>query len=412
MNTHVSQYGERAIPARARNASTPSIVVEYGFYLYMFYSLLGGVFGLFVNNLASGLLVLLVLLCVYEMGFQAMTVMKLVAFPMGCGIAYVFIHLFFFEAMLTETVRAFLIWMVLLFLVQMLALRKDFLSRFVLVMFVIGLVALPYMKSYESATETGAMQRVLLDKAIGFGSTNAMAEWYGFCAVYFMLQGWIARTNTIRNVSWLSAIMCLYVVALTVSRGALLAVGVAMLVATRQLLKKQFLPLVMALCLGWIVLALGLFDEAIRNYSGRGTEETGRLIVWPLIVDSFLDSPLIGVGDANVGAVTERGTFITPHNSFLYIAQTSGIVPLALFIAYWIRSSRSALQAEVGKSPGAIVYFPLIAYSFVTSTVGNFTFMQLSVIVSLAIPLAASAMRQAVDGPVRDSRTSMLNRGL
>ena len=96
MNTHASPYGEKVLPAGKWAVSTPSSVVEYGFYLYMGYLLVGGAFGLFVNNLASALLVLLVFLCLFEVGFQAITVIRLLAFPLGCGVAYTFIQLFFF----------------------------------------------------------------------------------------------------------------------------------------------------------------------------------------------------------------------------------------------------------------------------------------------------------------------------
>jgi len=395
-----SQYGEKVLPSGKGAVSTPSSVVEYGFYLYMCYILLGGAFGLFVNNLGSTLLVLLVFLCVYEVGFQAITVIRLVAFPLGCGVTYTFIQLFFFEESLTVTVRPFLIWMLVLFLVQLLALRGNFLHRFVLVMFFIGLAALPYLSFYESGTAVGPMQRVKLDRVIEFGHTNAMAEWYGFCAVYFMLLGWTTRTNALRNLSWLIAVGCLYVVTLTVSRGALLAVAIAIVIASRHFLKKGFLPLLMAACVGWIVIELGIFEQTAQFYAARGTEDTGRLAVWPLIIDSFLESPLIGVGHANVGATTARGSFITPHNGFLYLAQSSGIVSLALFIAYWLRAGRAALRADIGKSADAIFYLPFFAFSFLIVNAGNFTFMEVSVIASLAFPMTASVQQQTLRAQV------------
>ena len=88
---------------------------------------------------------------------------------------------------------------------------------------------------------------------------------------------------------------------------------------------------------------------------------------------------------------------ITPHNGFLYLAQSSGIVPLALFIAYWLRAGRAALQADVGKSPDAAFYLPLLGFTFFTVNLGAFTFMQFWAIVSLAIPMTASVQRQALD---------------
>ena len=53
---------------------------------YMFYTIIGGAYGLAVNNLASGLLVLLFLLCLYEVGVQALSVTRIIAYPLACGI--------------------------------------------------------------------------------------------------------------------------------------------------------------------------------------------------------------------------------------------------------------------------------------------------------------------------------------
>src|SRR6476660_4348025 len=177
MNMHGSQYrGEDVLP-RAVAVPAPSAFIEYGLYFYMVYTLVGGVWGLFVNNFASGLLILLLILTLSELGPQAITVIKILAFPLGCSIAFLFIQLFFFEELGTEMVRSFLIWMLLLFLIQVLAQRDNFLHRFVMVMVVIGLVALPYLSFYQYGE---SMQRAKIDRAIGFGHTNAMGKWYGF----------------------------------------------------------------------------------------------------------------------------------------------------------------------------------------------------------------------------------------
>ena len=400
MNTHASPYAKKVIPAGTWTVSTPSGIVEYGFYFYMFYMLLGGFFGLFVNNLASALLVLLVFVCLYEIGSQAMTVIRLAAFPLGCGVAYTFIQLVLHEESITGTVRPFLLWMLVLFLVQSLALRANFLHRFVLVMFFIGLIALPYLSSYQAETKVGTMQRAVLDKAIGFSHTNSIAAWYGFCAVYFVVLGITIRTNALRILYWLMAGVCLYVVTLTVSRGALLAIAIAVVIGGRHLLKNGFIPILILACIGAIVIELGVFEQTAKFYAERGSEDTGRIAVWPLIIDSFLNSPLIGVGQAHVGATPYGRHHVTPHNGFLSLAQSSGVVPLALFIAYWLSAGRAAFQADVGKSPDAVCYLPLLAFTFITVNAGEFTFMEYWAIVSLAIPMTEGLRRQALDPSV------------
>ena len=285
-------------------------------------------------------------------------------------------------------VRPFPTWMLTLVLVQSLALRTNFLHRFALVMFFIGLAALPFISQ-----QTEQDQRVSLQSGIGFSNSNSMGEWYGFCALYFVVLAATSRKNAIRILSLPIAVGCLYVVTLTVSRGALLATAVAIVIASRHLLQRAFLPVLLVVCIGTIVVELGVFEKSAQLYSARGTEDSGRLAVWPLIIDSFLDSPLIGVGHSHVGATAVGRSFVKPHNGFLYLAQSSGIVPLALFIAYWLRSGWAALQADVGKSPDAAFYLPMLAFTFITVNLSGLTFMTFWAIVSLAIPMTAGVRR-------------------
>jgi O-antigen ligase len=392
-----SSYAQKIIPVPTQALSPPSGLVEYGFYCYMLYLLVGGLFGLALNNLASGLLILLFIFTLSEVGSQTRSVISIIAFPLNCGVTYIFIQLVFFDESLIETVRPFLIWMLSLFIIQVLTLRENFLHRFVLVMSLIGLIALPYLSFYEAGTQSSmATQRAVLDKGIGFSQTNEMGAWYGFCAVYFVLLGVVARTHVSRNISWLIAVGCVYMVTLTVSRGSLLATALGSVIAIRHLLKRGFIPILLLACVVAIVIGMGLFDNTIRFYSARGTEDTGRLAVWPLIIDSFLASPLIGVGHSHVGATPEAGHFVTPHNGFLYIAQSSGIVTLTLFMAYWWRAGRAALQLAGGTSPYAAYCLPLFVYTLITANLGAFTFMNLWAIVALALPMTEKLRQQTV----------------
>jgi O-antigen ligase len=220
-----------------------------------------------------------------------------------------------------------------------------------------------------------------------------LGEWYGFITVYFTILGYITRRNAVRVLSWVIAVGCLYMVTLTVSRGALLAVAIAIVVASRHLLKSGFIPVLLLACLSWILIELGVFDEATRSYSYRGTEETGRSLVWPLVVERFLDAPLIGVGASHTRIATNLG-FMTPHNGFLFVALASGIVPCVLFVAYWFRAAWAALQANTRRSPDAAFHVPLLIYTFLTVSAGNLTFIAPWAIVSLALPMAAGLRQQ------------------
>jgi len=392
-----SVFTEHLVPAETLRVATPSALVECGLFIFMAYTMLGGAYGLFVNNLASSVLVLSFLLCIYEVGVQALRVTRIIAYPLACGVSYTFIQLVFFDESLTDAIVPILFWMMLIFLVQMLALREKFLHRFALSMFLIGLAALPYLSFYDAAYATGKMQRAGMSRSIGFGSTNAMGEWYGFCSVYFIVLGIVSAKHSLRALSWIVGTGCFYVMTLSVSRGALLAVAIAVLMASRRMLKDGFIPLLILALGGWIVVELGIFDKTAQFYATRGTEETGRLAIWPLIIESFLNSPLTGVGHAHVGGITARGSFVTPHNGFLYVAQASGIVPLVFFMAYWFSSGRAALRAYRETGPDSTFILPFWTFAFLTVNAGNLTFMQFSVIASLAFPLAAGLYPKASD---------------
>jgi O-antigen ligase len=408
-NLHVSQYRDEEVLPSADAFPAPSAFIEYGLYFYMVYTLVGGVWGLFVNNLASAVLILLVMLSLSELGSQVMTVIKVLAFPLGCGIAFLFIQFVFFEEFGTEMVRGFLIWMLLLFLIQWLTQRANFLHRFCMVMIVIGLAALPYISFFEAGE---GMQRAKIDRAIGFSHTNSMGEWYGFCTVYLILVGWITRVNSVRLLAWMGAVLFAYIVTLTVSRGALLAVAIAIVIGSRNFLKGGFLPLLLSLSIGGLVIELGLFDQSARLYATRGAEESGRLAVWPIILESFYDSPWIGVGNSHVGATTRSGHFFMPHNGFLYIAQASGIVPLLLFAAYWVRVSQATFKANTGLDSDRIFYLPFIAYSIIIVSLNDLAFMQFPVISSLAFPMVANVKRRTPDLPGTGSRAPLFNSGM
>ena len=376
------------LPAANVSLQIPPSLIEYGYYFTLFYATLSGAFQLSIEKVGVLMLTLLVLLCVLGFGPRVLTVFQLTALPIGCGIVHLVVQLLIHEESLESgNVRNFLPWMLGLVIIQSLALRKGFLHRFALVMLLIGLAMLPFLNSYNA----GGYERVGLDRAVGYANPNALGAWFGFCAVYFTTNGYVVRRNSFRLLSWLLALGCMYVSALTVSRGSLLAVSIAVLFASRHLLKRGFVPIVLLATLGGVIVESGIFDDAIRSYGYRSEEGSARLQAWPLLVEIFLNSPLIGVGLSHAYVVVPgSGKATNAHNAFLFIAVASGTIPLALFVAYWIRSVMAALRANFKASPDAVFYIPLLIYTFLIISVGNMDFMAPWAIVSLAVPLAAN----------------------
>jgi O-antigen ligase len=195
-----------------------------------------------------------------------------------------------------------------------------------------------------------------------------------------------------RLAAWLVAVASLFVVTLTVSRGALVAVAVSLLVASRKLMKVGVLPILLLTGLSLGVMATGIFDQAIDAYTHRAGEESGRLRVWPLMIQKFFDSPIIGVGASRAGAWISPDRYTTPHNSFLLFAVASGFIPLALFCAYCFRSGMAALRANMEDRDSAF-YLPLVTYTVLVTSAGNTDFMLPWAVVSLAMPVAAGVAR-------------------
>jgi O-antigen ligase len=138
-----------------------------------------------------------------------------------------------------------------------------------------------------------------------------------------------------------------------------------------------------------------LFERSTALYVARATEETGRVLVWPLAFERFLSSPLAGVGVSNIATyVPIINSTKTPHNSFLFIALASGILPLAFFVASWIRAARGAFRSLAERTANAPFLLPLLLYCFLYSQSGNQPFNHHWMIVTLCMAMTASVRRR------------------
>jgi len=181
-----------------------------------------------------------------------------------------------------------------------------------------------------------------------------------------------AKNYIIRTASWSAGIFCFYLMALTVSRGALLGVAIATVIAFEKVLKRSFLPILGVLCLAWFLYVSGVFDNLIGYYVHRGAEESGRSHLWSRAFRGFLDSWWIGVGISNT--LSAGGSF-GPHNSFLFFGQSSGVIPLALYIAFLAQATRGALRARTLKTPDSPYILPLVSFALLNAMLGDVRFM-------------------------------------
>jgi O-antigen ligase len=192
------------------------------------------------------------------------------------------------------------------------------------------------------------------------------------------MYGLQTKRGILRAGSWLLAVGCLYIVGLTVSRGSIFASALAITIGFRHFLKRGFVPILLLIILIGVTYEAGIFDKITAQYEERGMEDTGRRELWPDAISRLFASsvtPLIGVGVSNVGSqVLGPGLATPPHNSFLYFALSSGVLPLAFYALFWVRILWQALF-RVKNSADDVFQLPIVVFTFVVILIGDLGFM-------------------------------------
>lgn len=386
MTSNVAAVSRSAAGRTWSEKYPPPIAIEYLFYAQVFYSIMGSFLGVSIGMLGFGMLVFASGACLLWVGTSAPVILTPVLLPIACAVSYIAVQMVVHRQPVGgEYIREFVPWILALIVTQCLALRRGFLHRAALVVLGIGLLTIPYLRTFVNDAS-----RVGLARGIVIANPNDLGAWFGFCCVYLTLVGLETRRAWLRALVWFGAAGCLGMVGLTVSRGPLLAVAITIAFACRRVLKRGFLPLVSLLLAVWLAFGFGIFDEQMARFMGRATEESGRLAVWPQAIARIMDDPLFGVGanDVSTGRLDD-GTPITPHNAFIFIALASGMVPFLLFVAYWFRCFVHARRLGAAGHEDAPFQSALLLYTFLITMNLNLSFM-------LAWPMIALA---AVTGP-------------
>lgn len=394
---HVLAPRVRMMRLLINSTDAPPCLVEYAYYVLLFYGIMGSALGLSVGMLGAGMLAVLAGFCVMRLGSSARAIYAPIIFPIGCAMSHIAVQLALHgESLMGDHVRDYVTWILALVVIQSLSVRKGFLHRFAFAALMIGLTTLPYLRVYEEL-DVLVYERTRLDSVVSLLSNpNGLGAWFGFCVVYFTIVGIESKRIVVRLAAWLVAIGCLFVTGLTVSRGPVFAIAIATIVAFRRLLKRGFIPVLFLILLIWISYESGLFERIAVFYEARGMQETGRFLIWPAAFERFLSSPQVGVGVSKVPTlVPTRPMKNTPHNSFLFIALASGIVPLLFYLGYWISAARKAFGSNTERSADAPFRIPLLIYAFVIAFILDEPFMFPWMIVTLSTAMAVEAQRRA-----------------
>jgi len=384
---------------RLNGAWIPSRKVEYGYYCAISYSTVAAYVGIEVPLLAAGILMSLAALCFVKSGARRREIYAPIALLLACQIGHVLVQQLAHDVfVLSDSLRWFILWIFSTIIVQSLCLRRGFLLRCSIVLFAIGIIAVPHLGFNLDVVDRA---RADIDIGGGLKNPNGLAAWFGFCVVSFGIAAIeMKRTNLWRWFYSAASILSLLVVALTVSRGALLGCALALTVGLRRLLSRAFIPLLLLICLGWLVFEAGLVNHFVGNYEERATEETGRFLLWPLVITRILESPLVGVG------VSEISTYIpatgqpitTPHNSFLFFALSSGFVPFVLYLGFWVKAVRGSIFDNM-RSENTPFRIPLLLYALVAFLLADISAEPWSIL-ALAIAAGQALVARGERSPV------------
>lgn len=366
-------------------------LAENIYYALVAYAILAPAWGVSIPLLGAGGLAALAMYCILRLKKSGISIYKPIALPLGCAVSLVAVQVVIHDVSFMDPFnRQFVTWILALIIVQSLSLRQGFLHRFSLAALVIGACLLPFLN-----LDWGGAERTGLEQGVGFSNPNDLASWFGFCAVYFTVLAIESKRHLVRIASLPVVVGCLFLVGLTVSRGALVAIAIAIIVAFRRLLKRGFFPVLILAMLSSLLFLSGLFERSVGLYTERGTEETGRLLVWPLVIKRILESPLSGVGAGAIGTHIPGGDRpVTPHNSFLGVGLAAGIIPLAFFIAYWIKAMRGAYRLSRRGLQDAPFQLPLIIYAFTIASLSAGAYMYPWTLVTLCTAMSADVPRR------------------
>jgi hypothetical protein len=187
------------------------------------------------------------------------------------------------------------------------------------------------------------------------------ANGVGFLAAIGLVAGLtlIGRsTKTIAGFGFTAAFICTVGVAVSASRGALLAAvgGVAALVLARVIASRwTWATLACAGVTGLLIITAGPVSHLFVEYAGRPSDRAqasydAREFMVGYAIEQGLSHPLLGVGLGRLADVSvadpESRVMLRAHNAFAGVFAESGLVVLALLLAVCLAAFLSARKYD------------------------------------------------------------------
>lgn len=194
-----------------------------------------------------------------------------------------------------------------------------------------------------------------------------------FSALGILLSIFLIKLSIARTLHVVTLLICTAGLAVTNSRGPLLALGVALLTMYVQHLfskeeKKRDFRLRPLIPLALIMTAILVIDATLSQFyqwfriSDEDGNESARTAAWSAAARSISDSPFLGQGAerynmGELGATSGLPTF--PHNIYLEIWSEYGLIPFALLAVAIIIVVRTSGAAGRPIALGLIICFSI-----------------------------------------------------
>lgn len=141
----------------------------------------------------------------------------------------------------------------------------------------------------------------------------------------------------------IASIICVAIIGLMISRGAIVALGIALVFYfRRELFSYRLLGIVVVVSvIGWFLYDLGLLDPIIMRFTDESMADgSGRMSIWKVGYKSFLEKSTIehffGLGNGASSTLGRIGDInFSPHNQFIQILFDFGYLGVTIFLCWW-----------------------------------------------------------------------------
>ena len=203
----------------------------------------------------------------------------------------------------------------------------------------------------------------------GYSATSAMLFCYclGECLAMAKPEGSEAKKRSRRL--RLFGIFSFGTLALGTSAASNVAAAVGCLLILLAL--RRFGLLLAALFVGFLLAILGGGVELFRNLLFPGKTEyeletaSGRIIMWELYWDKFLQSPILGYGFGVISGGRDKAFAVLSHNSFFSALIGTGSVGVAFFGMFAAKLWGTTIGEIWRRSPGTVGFAGALAAAFV-----------------------------------------------